>query len=324
LIREVLGAFDEPVEKMDGDRVRQAQAAEVQDADLEGLSLELEAKNWELSTDLRLVRGHREEYGDMLRGMAEGFGCAIDDVPDQIEKLRTESGDWFTVFKQICEELGLGDTAVVFQVVGKIQALRGAEETFKEEREESERRRRLIIKHKGEVVTQGAFNALVDAYDRTREQVSVKLDALLKGQANLLKGQMNLLQTQLSLLGEYKPAAEVMGGLYPFWEGCVVAATGRITEGGAGFPGSDEAKFPKPNYLHARVGDIGVVEGVDKDLPTVRFFISGTATIVGKEEVIFAAPTLDIYNLQADAMAKSMGIVNGAKPLSFEEPDGET
>lgn len=65
-----------------------------------------------------------------------------------------------------------------------------------------------------------------------------------------------------------------------------VVAEGRITEGGAGHPGKESAKFPDPHYIHAEEGDIGVVSGVNDDgLPTVRFERTGTATIVGWGEV---------------------------------------
>ena len=46
------------------------------------------------------------------------------------------------------------------------------------------------------------------------------------------------------------------------------------------------AKFPSPHYIHADSGDHGVIEYIDDDgCPTVRFYITGTSTIIGDHEI---------------------------------------
>lgn len=70
-----------------------------------------------------------------------------------------------------------------------------------------------------------------------------------------------------------------------FYEGQFVRATHTITEGGTGYQGRDAASFPQPEYIHARAGDIGRVELIDDDTPTVRFERTGTATVVGDLEI---------------------------------------
>jgi hypothetical protein len=68
-------------------------------------------------------------------------------------------------------------------------------------------------------------------------------------------------------------------------EGQRVRAKHEITESGK-VPGDPKAKFPASLYIHAAAGDVGVVEGVDGgEVATVRFERTGTATIVGDEEV---------------------------------------
>jgi hypothetical protein len=61
-----------------------------------------------------------------------------------------------------------------------------------------------------------------------------------------------------------------------------------ITEGGDAIGdtvGDPNAIFPSPYYIHALIGEHGVVEMVDCDVATVRFDRTGTATIVSDEEV---------------------------------------
>jgi hypothetical protein len=69
-----------------------------------------------------------------------------------------------------------------------------------------------------------------------------------------------------------------------FKVGQKVQAMGTITENGG--PADEAAEFPAGGYIHARVGDMGVVLHLnDEGLPTVRFEHTGTATIVGTSEV---------------------------------------
>lgn len=66
--------------------------------------------------------------------------------------------------------------------------------------------------------------------------------------------------------------------------GTRVKAGKQITEGGV--DGDESAKFPAPNYIHAKPGDLGTVESIDNDGdPTVRFDRTRTATIVGRHEI---------------------------------------
>ena len=68
-----------------------------------------------------------------------------------------------------------------------------------------------------------------------------------------------------------------------------VVAECYITESGHIHLADEEAVFPDPDYIHARVGELGTVVHVeyDKDerVPTVRFDRTGTATIVGRDEI---------------------------------------
>ncbi len=76
--------------------------------------------------------------------------------------------------------------------------------------------------------------------------------------------------------------------MYPYLLHALVTATDTVTEsGGAGLPA---AQFPAPAYIHANPGEAGEVVGVDDGVPTVRFFRTGTATIVGADEVAFTLP----------------------------------
>lgn len=82
---------------------------------------------------------------------------------------------------------------------------------------------------------------------------------------------------------------------WPFKEGQKVRAVKVVTEGGLGFDGDPKANigigandrtFIPSNFIHATPGDIGVVVFVDEiGLPTVRFERTGTATMVGHEEI---------------------------------------
>ena len=89
---------------------------------------------------------------------------------------------------------------------------------------------------------------------------------------------------------------------YPYIEGIVVAATKTVTEGGGDTDPNPQAKdLFDAGWIHARMGDIGIVEGVDDNTPTVRFMNSGTATIVGPDEIIFVANNSDDWNAQIEA-----------------------
>jgi hypothetical protein len=69
-----------------------------------------------------------------------------------------------------------------------------------------------------------------------------------------------------------------------FHVGQKVMATRRIVEGDVA--GDESAKFPDRAYIHAEDGDTGVVEHIDGDgEPTVRFDRTGTATVVGPDEI---------------------------------------
>ena len=79
---------------------------------------------------------------------------------------------------------------------------------------------------------------------------------------------------------------------YPFERGTCVRALKTITEGGDNSPPDLSADYPEPGYIHALKGEIGYVVSVDpiynekhKFIPTVRFKRTGTATIVGEDEV---------------------------------------
>jgi len=85
---------------------------------------------------------------------------------------------------------------------------------------------------------------------------------------------------------------------YPFYEGALVKAVKVITE--CGDPSKANRQWTKenpgirgrvdPGFVHAEEGDYGKVEHIDGGLgnvPTVRFFNTGTATIVGRDEISF-------------------------------------
>jgi hypothetical protein len=75
---------------------------------------------------------------------------------------------------------------------------------------------------------------------------------------------------------------------YPFEEGTLVRAIRIITEDG-GDGGDFDAPFPTALYVHATAGNYGIIGGVDDSIATVRFYPSGTATVVGKEEIEFVS-----------------------------------
>jgi len=63
-----------------------------------------------------------------------------------------------------------------------------------------------------------------------------------------------------------------------------VTANKIITEGGGDV--DLNATFPMKSYVHALPGDVGeVIHLQEEGLPTVRFERTGTATIVGLDEV---------------------------------------
>ena len=69
-------------------------------------------------------------------------------------------------------------------------------------------------------------------------------------------------------------------------KGQKVCAVKPITEGGHGFEPDPAATFPSKHYTHALPGDYGVVAFVDATgNATVRFERTGTATVVGLDEV---------------------------------------
>lgn len=70
-----------------------------------------------------------------------------------------------------------------------------------------------------------------------------------------------------------------------------VRAKGRITEGGKGWIGITTDCLPSRSYIHAERGQEGEVVHVTEDgLATVRFFPTGTATIVSNDEVEVVKP----------------------------------
>jgi hypothetical protein len=79
--------------------------------------------------------------------------------------------------------------------------------------------------------------------------------------------------------------------VYPFCERTIVRALKVITEGGEDTkPDPGLKPIEGPGYIHAWENDLGVVVGVDSgigNIPTVRFYRTGTATIVGDDEVAF-------------------------------------
>jgi hypothetical protein len=57
--------------------------------------------------------------------------------------------------------------------------------------------------------------------------------------------------------------------------GQIVRALSTVTESG----------LPSDPHVHGRPGDLGQVEDITDGFPTVRFFASGTATIVHPRQV---------------------------------------
>ena len=78
-------------------------------------------------------------------------------------------------------------------------------------------------------------------------------------------------------------------------EGDRVVATRIVTEGGCACENKcncvidRSAKFPDYDYIHAEEGEAGIIENIDDCngdlLPTVRFDRTGTATLVGWDEI---------------------------------------
>ena len=75
-----------------------------------------------------------------------------------------------------------------------------------------------------------------------------------------------------------------------FIPGQRVRATCQVTEDGSST--GDPAKLfinddgtSNPDYVHAEPGDEGVVESIDNGDPFVRFDRTGTATILGSDEI---------------------------------------
>jgi hypothetical protein len=72
-----------------------------------------------------------------------------------------------------------------------------------------------------------------------------------------------------------------------------VTATRQITEAGGDTVGNEHAKVFAPDYIHANKGESGTIEHIDGDgMPTVRFDRTGTATVVGSDEIVG-----DTYNV---------------------------
>ena len=72
---------------------------------------------------------------------------------------------------------------------------------------------------------------------------------------------------------------------YPYETGVRVVATRRITEGGTGCPGSLDAKYPSPSYIHADKGDVGTVVLVSYGFPDVTWPRHGTTIVAAPWEV---------------------------------------
>ena len=104
--------------------------------------------------------------------------------------------------------------------------------------------------------------------------------------------------------------------------GQTVLAMATITEDGDS-EGSPEAEYPAGNYIHAVVGDSG--EGLhlnDDGLPTVRFERTGTATIVGLDEINPQGQVhRDLAYLESEGYIRiKEGLVDR---LNAERPEGE-
>ncbi|MCB9682208.1 MAG: hypothetical protein H6733_12145 [Alphaproteobacteria bacterium] len=69
----------------------------------------------------------------------------------------------------------------------------------------------------------------------------------------------------------------------PFVVGMRVRAMTRIVEDD--LPPADGVAPGEPGWLHCEAGDAGTVEAVDDGDPTVRFDVSGTATMCAPWEV---------------------------------------
>ena len=101
-----------------------------------------------------------------------------------------------------------------------------------------------------------------------------------------------------------------------------VVATAVVTEDGES-EGSAEAEFPDGNYIHAVGGDLGEVLHLNADgLPTVRFDRTGTATLVGLDEIQpLGKVHEELAYLEAEGYQKLKEAL--ADRLNADRPDGE-
>jgi hypothetical protein len=101
-----------------------------------------------------------------------------------------------------------------------------------------------------------------------------------------------------------------------------VIAVKVITEDGAS-EGSQEAEFPDGNYIHAVGGDRGEVLHLNDDnFPTVRFARTGTATLVGLDEITaFGKVHEELAYLEGDGYTHiKQGLTDR---LNADRPEGE-
>jgi hypothetical protein len=101
-----------------------------------------------------------------------------------------------------------------------------------------------------------------------------------------------------------------------------VIAVQTITEDGES-EGSREAEFPDGNYIHAVSGDMGEVLHLnEKNLPTVRFERTGTATLVGLDEINpLGKVHEELAYLEGEGYAQiRQGLTDR---LNADRPDGE-
>lgn len=101
-----------------------------------------------------------------------------------------------------------------------------------------------------------------------------------------------------------------------------VIATAIVTEDGES-EGSPEAEFPEGNYIHAVGGDRGEVLHLnDGGLPTVRFERTGTATLVGLDEIQpLAKVHEELAYLEGEGYNKLKEAL--ADRFNADRPDGE-
>jgi hypothetical protein len=101
-----------------------------------------------------------------------------------------------------------------------------------------------------------------------------------------------------------------------------VLAVGTITEDGES-QGSEDAEFPDGNYIHAITGDRGEVLHLNEEcLPTVRFERTGTATIVGLDEITPLGKVHDeLAYLEGEGYTRIKAGL--ADRLNADRPEGE-